>query len=111
MRSFLAMVIMLAGQMNTLQPKSVVHLQAHRNSIDQGFGGSFLELINAPATVFLPGFPPKADTNSIPWTVDIKNFGPNPVTVSAEKVHFGTTISVGQTVHIVSNGTDYFLKR
>ena len=111
MRAFLATLILLAGQVNSFRPEPVVHLQPHRNSIDLAFAGSLLELINAPATVFLPTLPPKADNNSIPWAVDVKNLGPSPVTVSAERVHFETSVAVGQTIHIVSNGTNYSLKR
>jgi hypothetical protein len=95
--------------MNTLQDKTVVHLQPHRNSISSIFGGELLELANAPSVIDLPLHPPKVDSQGIPWSIDIKNLGPMTVTV-IDKPQFNVQINVGQTVHIYWNGTVYLLK-
>ena len=100
---------LMIGQMNTLQSKQVVHLQPHSGAIRAEFGGKRLELLDAPATVFLPMEPPKLDSEGVPWTVDIKNMGPRMVTVVGGS-RFSSRIIVGQTVHVFSNGTSYSLK-
>jgi hypothetical protein len=111
MRAFIIGLSLFAGQLNTLLPEPVVYLPPHKNSIDAAFDGSLLELINVPSVIYLPGLPPKADAQGNPWTIDIKNLGPAAVTVSASKTDFQAEIGVGQTIHIVSNGTNYHLKR
>jgi hypothetical protein len=110
MKTSLFCLALLVGQIDTLQSKSVVHLQPHRNSISVESGGQLLELINAPFAINLPLSPPKADSAGIPWSIDVKNLGPSVVTV-ADKAQFSVHINVGQTVHIYSNGTVYSLKR
>jgi len=104
------LVTMLAIQMNSLQEKPVVHLQPHMNTIGTEYGGDTLELIGAPTVVLLPTQPPLLDSHGGPWSVDVKNFGPNTVTISG-KARFNVQVSVGQTVHIYSNGSVYSLKR
>jgi hypothetical protein len=110
MKTSLICLALFIGQMNTLQDKQVVHLQAHRNNIAIAFGGDLLELLNAPQIVNLPPSPPKLDSQGNPWSVDVKNLGPGAVTV-VDKAQFSVHIHVGQTVHILSNGTAYTLKR
>jgi hypothetical protein len=44
-----------------------------------------------------------------PWSVDVKNFGPAPVTIVGNP-NFNALVSVGQTVHICVNGQGYILK-
>jgi len=109
MNSLLICLALLAGQQNTLQDRQIVHLQPHRAVIDISFGGKLLELINAPSVVFLPDAPPKLDSEGNPWSIDVKNLGPGPATVTG-KSQFSTKVSVGQTVHIGWNGTAYSLK-
>lgn len=109
MKILLLTMALLAGQMNTFQEKPVVHLRANQVAIDQGFGGKMLELINAPSVIRLPAVPPKLDSDAKPWVVDIKNLGPEAVTVLG-KGTFNANINVGQTIHIHSNGTAYSLK-
>ncbi|MDD1748393.1 MAG: hypothetical protein LUO89_00805 [Methanothrix sp.] len=104
-------LILFAGQLNTLQPKPVVHLQPHKNSIEVGFDGSLLELINAPPIIHLPKFPPKPNAHGGPWFVEVKNMGPASVTITNDTTHFETPIRVGQTVQIKSSGSEYLLKR
>ena len=96
--------------MNSLQEKPIVHLQPHKNFIGTEFGGDLVELISAPTVILLPTQPPLLDSQGGSWSVDVKNFGPNTVTVSG-KSQFSVQVSVGQTVHIYSNGSVYSLKR
>jgi hypothetical protein len=110
MKTSLICLALFVGQMNTLQDKPVVHLQPHRNSIDIGFGGDLLELLNAPALLNLPALPPRVDSQGRPWSIDVKNLGPGAVTV-AGKDQFSVPIKVGKTVHISWNGTAYSLKQ
>jgi hypothetical protein len=108
MRELLVYFALLAGQMNTMQQKPVVHLRPHGNVIENHFGGKLLELIDAPAVVQLPQVPQKLDDEGNPWCVDVKNFGPNPVTIVG-KGKFSVQVNVGQTTHIYSNGDKYSL--
>ena len=108
MKTLLLTIAILASQMNTFQEKQVVHLRANQDAIEQGFGGKLLELIHAPSVIRLPPVPPKLDGDAKPWSVDVKNLGPEPVTVLG-KGTFNANINVGQTIHIHSNGTAYSL--
>jgi hypothetical protein len=108
MRELLVYFALLAWQMNTMQQKPVVHLRPHHNLIENQFGGKLLELVDGPAVVQLPQVPPKLDDEGNPWSVDVKNFGPNPVTILG-KAKFSVQVSVGQTTHIYSNGQAYSL--
>jgi len=104
----LACLAIFLGQMITSQAKPVVHLPPNRDVITTGFGGKLLELINAPATVYLPAVPPKGESPNSRWVVDVKNMGPGVVTVTSQR-HFDVHINVGQTVHISSTGSGYSL--
>jgi hypothetical protein len=110
MKALPIFLALFAGQMNTLQEKPVVHLYPNHNYIEAAFGGKLVELINAPKLIYLPPSPPKQDSQGGPWIVDAKNMGPGTVTV-VDKTQFSVQISVGQTVHIYSNGSAYSLKR
>jgi hypothetical protein len=109
MKSMLFALIFIASQAITMQDKPVVHLRPHSDTIDPIFRGSLVELSNAPATVYLPASPPAPGTDGGPWSVDVKNFGPAPVTI-VDKKNFNTTVSVNQTIHILANGQGYILK-
>lgn len=109
MKSMLFALILFGGQAITMQDKPVVHLKPHSNTIDPSFGGSLVELSNAPATVHLPASLPAADVNGNPWAVDVKNFGPVPVAIVG-KQNFNTTVGLNQTIHIQVNGQGYILK-
>jgi len=109
MKAALISLALLLVQMNSLQDKPVAHLPVHASVIDTQFGGKLLELINAPAQLLLPAIPPKVDSQGAPWSVDVKNLGPSAVTITG-KAQFSVRISVGQTIHIFSNGTIYTLK-
>jgi hypothetical protein len=108
MISLLVCYAVFALQANTLQQKEVVHLRPHHNVIESQFGGKLLELIDAPAVVHLPQVPQKLDDEGNPWCVDVKNLGPNAVTIVG-KGQFSVQVNVGQTRHIYSNGQIYSL--
>lgn len=109
MKSLLLGLILFAGQAITMQSKPVVHLRPNSNVIDPNFGGSLVELSNAPATVYLPASIPAPDASGDPWSIDVKNFGPAAVTISG-KQNFTTIVAVNQTIHIQVNGQGYMLK-
>jgi hypothetical protein len=104
-------LVLLGGQLITMQSRPVTHLQPHKNMIEPGFGGSLVELMNAPVVIYLPPSPPKEDAQGVPWSVDVKNLGPVSVMITSTKSHFQTVVGIGQTVHIDSNGVTYLLKR
>ncbi|MGA7521132.1 MAG: hypothetical protein WBW84_01535 [Acidobacteriaceae bacterium] len=109
MKSLLLVALIFIGQMNSLQDRPVVHLAPNRNFISVDFGGKLLELTNSPATISLPADPPRLDSNGRQWSIDVRNFGPANVTVVG-RPRFNIPISVGETVHIVWNGT-VFVRR
>jgi hypothetical protein len=99
----------LAGQTNALQGKQVVYLQPHSGAIRVDFGGKQLDLLEAPAVIYLPMAPPKLDSQGKPRSIDIRNLGPNAVTVVGAS-QFSSRVIVGQTIHVNSNGRAYSLK-
>ena len=109
MKALLVCLAMMIGQTNTLRERQVVHLQAHSGAIRTDFGGKLLELLNAPAVIYLPMAPPKLDAQGNPWSVDIRNLGSAAVTVVGAS-QFSSRIIVGQTIHVISNGRSYSLK-
>jgi hypothetical protein len=108
-KSLLSILALFAGQAVLMQSKPVIHLRPHIDIIDAAWHGDLLELDHSPQVIYLPRYPPKADVQGNLWSLDIKNFGPLPVTVTAN-VQFSVTINTNQTVHVYSNGTGYFLK-
>jgi hypothetical protein len=102
-------LIFIVGQAITMQDRPVVHLKPHANRIEPAFGGALVELSNAPTTVYLPATVPAPDANGNPWSIDVKNFGPAPVTIAGRQ-NFNTTVSVNQTIHILARGQDYVLR-
>jgi hypothetical protein len=109
MKALLFVLALFIGQAMTLQDKPVVHLKPHSDLIEAAFGGSRLELSRGPEVVHLPAPPPKPDENGVQWTLDVRNFGPLPVTVEYRD-SFSVSIAVNQTIHIHSNGNVYFLQ-
>lgn len=109
MKSILISFTLVAAQAVSMQDKPVVHLKPHTNMIEVAFGGSLLELSQGPPVLHLPAPPPKPDSSGNKWTVDVKNFGPAPVTV-VDAGAFNAPIGVNQTIHIFSNGKTYSLK-
>ena|ERR1035437_6081315 len=106
MRASVFYFALLAGQMNTLQQRTVVRLQPHQDVIKTEFGGKLVELINAPAVIQLPKLPPKQDSLGEPWSIEVRNLGPGKVTVVGNRL-FSVLINAGQTAQIMSNGLNY----
>jgi hypothetical protein len=100
---------LLLGQVISLRSEPVVHLTPNRDVISAEFGGKLLELINAPATLYLPASPPESDSMNHPWFVDVKNLGPDAVVIDGRHA-FRVHIAVGQTVHIHASGSGYLLR-
>lgn len=107
---FRGLILLLGGQLISMQSRPVIHLQPHKNTIEARFGGDLVELLNAPAVIYLPQAPPRVDGHGAPWSVEVKNMGPASVVVIATQVQFQAAIRAGQTVHIDSNGATYLLK-
>lgn len=104
----LGLFLFQINTMNTLTPEPVAHLQPNRPAITPDFGFKLVELLNAPATVGLPGTPPPANAQGTAWVVDVKNFGPGTVKING-KSNFSVSLLPGQTVHIKSDGSKYSL--
>jgi len=109
MNIFLCLAL-FAGQMNTLQQKTTIHLGPRQYGIIGPWGGDLIELINAPERITLPADPPQSDALGNPWSVDVKNMGPKKVTLFV-KDRFSVIVNVGQTVHVYSSGKTYVLKQ
>ena len=74
------MIALFAGQLQGSQP--VVQLSPpHASSIPETAGGQLVELLKAPASVRLPHPVPKRDLQGSAWYVDVRNMGPNDVSV------------------------------
>jgi len=109
METMLGVLVLIAAQAMSLQEKPVVHLKPHTALIEIAFGGSLVELSYAPPIVHLPPSPPRPDAAGNQWAVDVKNFGPAPVTI-VDTGTFSAPVAVNQTIHINSNGSFYILK-
>ena len=109
MKILLIGLCLMIGQMTTLQERPVVHLQPHSGAIRADCGGKQLELVDAPATIYLPMAPPRLDFQGNPWSVDIRNLGPRAVTVVGTS-QFDARIILNQTLHVFWNGTSYSAK-
>jgi hypothetical protein len=109
MKTFIVCIAVIIGHTNTSHAEELAHLSPHRDMIQADFGGKVLELVNAPRIVYLPTTPPKLDTQGQPWSVGVRNQGPGATTVVGQGL-FAVRIRVGQTVHVVWNGTSYSLK-
>lgn len=103
------LILLVLVQFNSLREKPVVHLDPHRTGIPAAFGGKRLELVNAPATIALPRPRPVTDSQGAPWEIDIRNLGPEAVSVT-DNGPFSVSIQVGETMHIFSNGRLYAAK-
>lgn len=104
----LVCLLLLIGQMISGAAKPVVRLAPGHSGIPASFGGHLLELIHSPATISLPKTPPSQDGDGAPWSLDVKNLGPAAATVTWN-TRFSVKIDVGQTAHILSNGSGYSL--
>lgn len=110
MRVLFMCLILFGAQMLSRQEKPVVNLRPHSDEISTDFGGDMVQIIDAPAKVYLPDPPPTLDKAGNPWAVDAKNLGPHTVEIMG-KHGFKLQIDVGQTVHIHSDGITYSFRK
>jgi hypothetical protein len=66
-------------------------LPPHASSIPATAGGEMVELLQAPSIVRLPLSPPEVDQTGNAWYVDVKNLGPNDVTLEETTPSAGTS--------------------
>jgi hypothetical protein len=78
MASSVLYLLLFIGQVNA--SKDVVRLSPSQATIPQDYGGKLVELLNAPAEVFLPSLRKSVELTS-QWSVDIKNLGPHNVSI------------------------------
>jgi hypothetical protein len=82
MKTLLYCTALLLGQLQSSQSEDVLRLMSpHASTIPASAGGKMVELLHAPSIVRLPRPAPKSDQTSDTWYVDVKNLGPNDVTL------------------------------
>jgi hypothetical protein len=87
MKLFFLCIAFFVGQLQTPQSEVVVRLSPpHASSIPATAGGELVELLNAPSVVGLPHPTPKRDEQGNAWYVDVKNLGPNDVSLEARSL-------------------------
>jgi hypothetical protein len=85
MKLFVLLIALFAGQLQGSQ--SIVRLSPpHASNIPETAGGQLVELLKAPASVRLPHPVPKRDPQGNTWYVDVKNMGPNDVSLEQAPV-------------------------
>jgi|HubBroStandDraft_1064217.scaffolds.fasta_scaffold94829_1 hypothetical protein len=106
MKTAVIYLALLVGQMHTLQDGPVIHLRPDQDFIKNEYGGATVELANSQKVIQLPKQPPTVDSRGKPWAVDIKNAGPNSVTVVG-RADFSVLVPVGKVVHIKFTSTGF----
>ena len=82
MKFLLFWIALFAGQLQGPQAQSIIRLTPpHASNISESDGGQLVELVNAPSSVRLPHPVPKRDPQGNAWHVDVKNMGPNDVSL------------------------------
>jgi hypothetical protein len=110
MKALLLSIALLAGQLQSSQNEEVVRLPPHSLGIPVSDGGKLVELLYASSFLHLPSPPPKPDSQGNAWHVDIRNLGPNDVTIVAAD-RFSVHLSPRETTHIRSDGSLYLVRR
>lgn len=112
MKLFVLLIVLFAGQLQGSQ--SIVRLSSsHASNIPETAGGQLVELLKAPASVRLPHPVPKRDLQGNAWYVDVKNMGPNDVSLEQaplfEQVDPQVVILLHpqDTARIRANGSGY----
>jgi hypothetical protein len=106
MKAIMVCVILLSGQMRTLQDKPSVRLPQNQSSIPADYGGRLVELKDGPQTVYLPQQSPTLDSHGRPWSIDITNFGSSTVTIVGRAL-FKVQLMAQQSVHIKYTSAGY----
>jgi len=78
-------VAILSWQSQGSQTQTVIRL-AHVGAIPVNARGDMVELIHSPDTVSLPVPVPGQGQDGVAWFVDLRNLGPNDVTVQSGDV-------------------------
>ena len=112
MRLAVLLIALFTGQLQGSQ--SVVRLSPpHASSIPETAGGQLVELLKAPAIVRLPHPVPKRDPQGNAWYVDVKNLGPNDVSLEQTSLfeqvgsQVVTVLHPRDTARIRANGSGY----
>jgi hypothetical protein len=110
------MIALFAGQLQGSQ--SVVRLSPpHASNIPETAGGQLVELLKAPPSVRLPHPTPKLDPQGNAWYVDVRNMGPNDVSLEQAPLfeQVGPQIVIllhpRDTARIRANGSGYVVVR
>jgi len=106
MKTVMICVILLSGQMRTLQDRPSVRLPQNQSYIPADYGGSLVELKDGPQTVHLPQQSPTLDSHGRPWSIDITNLGSSTVTIVGRAL-FKVQLMAHQTVHIKYTSAGY----
>jgi hypothetical protein len=85
MKTLLLCLAVFGWQLQSSQPQTVVRL-VHPASIPAHARGELVELLRSTDTVSLPVPVPGPDQSGTAWFVDIRNLGPNDVTIQSGDV-------------------------
>jgi hypothetical protein len=102
MKTLLLCLAVFGWQLQTSTPQTVVR-RVHSASIKADSRGKMIELLEPADTVGLPVPVPGPDSNGVAWFVDIRNLGPNDVTIEGGNV---ATIDNGPQFSIVLHPKD-----
>jgi len=112
MKLLVLLIALFAGQLQG--PQSIVRLSPpHASNIPETAGGQLVELLKAPDSVRLPHPVPKRDPQGNAWYVDVKNMGPNDVSLEQAPLfeQVGPQVVIllhpRDTARIRANGSGY----
>jgi hypothetical protein len=88
------------------QSQSVLRLPPNAMGIPKTANGKIVELLNSAPVMSLPVKPPIAPPGTGPWFVDIRNLGPNNVTVQGTN-SFTVLVRANDFVRIRAVGNVY----
>jgi hypothetical protein len=84
MKLFLFCIALFVGQLQTSQNEEVVRLPPHASGISAFDGGKMVELLYAAPLLSLPKEPPRGNLKGGAWYVDVRNLGPNDVSLTGQ---------------------------
>jgi hypothetical protein len=82
MKTLLLCLAILGWQSQGSQTQTVIRL-THAGAITAKVGGDMVELVYSPDTVSLPVPVPGPGQDGAAWFVDVRNLGPNDVTIQS----------------------------
>ncbi|WP_260740331.1 hypothetical protein [Tunturiibacter lichenicola] len=85
MKTLLLCLALFGWQLQSNTPQKVVRL-LHTPSIPVTARGEMIELLSPHDVVGLPVQVPGPDNNGVEWFVDVRNLGPNDVTIQSVNV-------------------------